>query len=402
MSLQSAKNVAVAFKVEATYNTPPVNTGAEYLRFVPSAGLQLQSTSIRSNEQRPDGLTTMGRNGSQEVTGTYSGEISVRSHDTIYEACMRGTWAAALVITQATSGAPTEITTEANAIVGTGGSWLTAGLRRGDVIRLTGHATAANNDRNLRIAEVTATRIEVIETLTVDATGDATYTITRGKKLVNDPTAPVKRWFSVEQENKDVGGTQLFSGARWTGFKVTGTPDNMAAVEFTMLGASLTSLDGSASPYFTTPTAYNSVPLVFSDAKIAVGGTDIVNATQFELTYAINAATEPVVGTKISPDIFDNDATVEGSVTRIREDFTNVAWFVDEVEFPVHVLLTEPVPEPKPYISFYVPRCKYTNVSAPLGGDGAMKEVLPFTVGAEVAAADRDKSMLTICTSAAA
>jgi hypothetical protein len=399
MSLQSAKNVTVAFKPEATFNTPPGATGGEFLRFTPSAGAQLQSATIRSNEQRADSLQTMGRNGSEQVTGTYTAEASVGSHDTLYEAVMRATWNAALVVTEATSGGPDEITTEANAIVGANGSWIAAGLRVGDVIRLTGHSVPANNGRNLRVRAITATRLELYETLTVEATADTTFTITRGKKLSN-PAAPVKRTFYVEQRNVDVDASQLFGGIRWTGLKVTGTPDGMAELEFTLLGASMTVVDGGDSPYFTAPTAYNSDPLVFADAKIGLAGADISVATAFEFTYAINAATQPVVGSKVSPDVFDNDVTLGGSFSMIREDFARVDAFRNEVEFPLHILLTEPVPEPKPYLSFYIPRCKYTGADAPLGGDGAMIETLPFQCGATAAASGVDATMLTICTAA--
>lgn len=401
MALQSAKNVRVAFKEETTYYELAGPTDAEFMRFTPSAGLQQTSADIRSNEQRADGLTTLGRSGSQQVSGTYSGEISIRSHDTLYQAAMRSTWQPALTLTEATVGGPTSFTTTTDAIVGAGGSWLTAGIRRGDVIRITGSPSAANNNRNLRVRAVTATHITVIETLVANASAATSFTVERGKKLVNGPT-PVKRSFGVEQENVDINGTQYFGGCKWTGFKINGTPDGMAAVEFTILGAGLRTFEGSDSPYFQNPTVYNSVPLVFADARLAIAGEDVINVTQFELTYAINAATEPVVGTRISPDVFDNDASLEGSFSRIRADFLNVAAFVDETVFPIHVLLTEPVPEPKPYIAFYVPVAKYTDASAPLGGDGAMKEALPFTCGPETAGPDRDATLLSICTSAAA
>ncbi len=403
MSLQSAKNVKVAFAVEANFNTPPGATpapSAEFLRFTPSAGLTLTSATIRSNEQRADALQTMGRNGSEQVAGTYASEMSARSHDVLYEAIVRTTWSPSLVITEA-SGQAASITTEANAIVGNTGDWGAAGLRIGDVFRLTNHSSAGNNSRNLRISNLTATRIETFETLTTNATADTSFTITRGKKLKNGAT-PVKRTFSVTQENVDIDGTQQFGGVRWTGMKVTGSPDGMATIEFTALGASMTTLTGSASPYYTSPTTHNTVPLVFADAKINVSGVDIIVATAFELNYAINAATQPVIGSKTSPDVFDNDVVMTGSFSAIREDFDNVTAFRNETEFELHILLTEPESEPKDYISLYVPRCKYTAADAPLGGDGAMIESLPFQTGAQTASAFRDATMLTLCTSAAA
>lgn len=401
MPRQTAKNVQVAYKVESTFNTPPGATSAEYLRYTSGSGLNESAATIRSNESRADSLTTMGRNGSRSIEGSYGAEASVRSHDTIYEAILRGTWASALVITEATSGGPTSITTTTSKIVGNTGSWITAGLRVGDVIRLTDHATAANCNRNLRIKSLSATEIEVFETLTLNASADSAFTITRGKKLVNG-TTPTKRTFYVEQNNVDIDGSQLFGGVRWTGFTLTGSPDGMAELEFTALGVSMAVVEGASAPYFTSPTAYNSTPLTFADASINVAGTDIAVATAFELQYTINAALQPVIGSTVSPDVFDNDASLSGSFSMIREDFDNVAAFRNETEFALHILLTEAETEPKDYLAFFVPRCKYTGANATLGGDGAMIESLPFQTGAQAAVTGYDAGLLTICTSAAA
>jgi hypothetical protein len=163
----------------------------------------------------------------------------------------------------------------------------------------------------------------------------------------------------------------------------------------------MNTLTGAASPYFTSPTVHNSTPLVFADAQIAIFGADVLVLTAFSLAYTINAATQPVVGTKTSPDVFDNDVTMEGSFSAIREDFDNVVAFRAETEFELHVLLTEPETQPKDYLSIYVPRCKYTAADAPLGGDGAMIESLPFQIGTSTATTFRDATMMTMCTSAA-
>lgn len=400
MPLQSAKNVIVNFKPEATFNTAPGVSGSKTLRYTPSAGLNLKTATIRSNEQRSDALQTMGRNGSRSVDGTYGAEVSLSSHDDIYEAVVRGTYAAALVVTEATAGL-TSITTTATTIVASAGSWITAGLRVGDVVRLTNHSTPANNSVNLRIRALTALVMTLhgVAPLTLNASADTTFTITRGKKVIN-PATPTKRTFYIEQNNVDIDASQLFGGCRFTGFKLNGTPDGVAALEFTVLGASSTNVTDVAAPYYTAPTTFNTTPLVFADARISVGGIDIAVATAFELTYAINAATQPVVGSVTSPDVFDNDVTLSGSFSLIRQDFINLIAFTNETEFELHILLTEPTVEPKGYISFYVPRIKFTGIDASLGGDGAMVESAPFQCGAQAATGGYDATMLTICTSA--
>jgi len=59
MANQTGKNIFVDFKLEATLNTAPSTGSAERLRLTPSPGLTLRKQSIRSNEIRSDGLTTM-------------------------------------------------------------------------------------------------------------------------------------------------------------------------------------------------------------------------------------------------------------------------------------------------------------------------------------------------------
>lgn len=145
---------------------------------------------------------------------------------------MRGTWTAAVAITQATM---TSITTTSSTIVAAGGSWLTQGVRVGDVIRLTGHSTVGNNDRNLRVIAVTATTITVAEVLTTDAVADTSFTVTILKKLIQ-PTTPVRRSFTFEEYNIDVDLTERATGCRISSLRLTGGPDSMAVVEFGIVG----------------------------------------------------------------------------------------------------------------------------------------------------------------------
>ncbi len=64
---QAGTNIIVAFKVEATLGVAPGATGAEKLRLTPSPGLKLTKEPIRSNEIRPDQLSTIPRHGSRAV-----------------------------------------------------------------------------------------------------------------------------------------------------------------------------------------------------------------------------------------------------------------------------------------------------------------------------------------------
>ena len=140
---------------------------------------------------------------------------------------------------------------------------------------------------------------------------------------------------------------------------------------------------------------------MFADASLSYNGTDVANCTAFSLKYTIAAKTEPVIGSSVTPDIFDNDATLTGSLSFVRADLANVTQFLGETELALHILLVEPGSEPKASIGIFVPRVKLTAADAQLGNDGAMVEVLPWTSGKSESVTGVDDTLLTISTSAA-
>lgn len=397
MAFQTGRNVLVAYKAETTFNVPPgVVTGGYRFRPNPGGGLKLSRAIIQPNEVRADGQTSMGRLGSKSVSGGYSADASVGTFDPLLEAVLRGTWTAAVAITQATM---TSITTGANTIVAAAGSWLTQGVRVGDVVRLTGHSTAANNSRNLRVTGVTALIITVAETLIVDAVADTTFTLTISKKLTM-PAVPVRRSFTFEKYDQDLDLTEQATGVRVSSVKVTGQPDGMCILEFGLVGADLIPLATGTSPFYTAPTLTSTIALTLADATIRFGGADIATLTSFEVMYDLTAKGLPVIGSMATPDIFENPAVLSGSVSMPRTDYTNLTRFIAETELELHVLAVEPESEPKDFLSTFLPRIKLTGVDPAFGSDGAMIETLPFTVGPKEGTTGYDSTMIAFATSA--
>src|SRR5690606_23427256 len=102
----------------------------------------------------------MARHGQRQVAGDYPADLTLETFDPLFEAIVRGTFDEKLEITQATGSPPlTSVTTTANTIVAASGSFIAAGLRVGDVIRLSGFQDAENNGRNIRITGLTANTI---------------------------------------------------------------------------------------------------------------------------------------------------------------------------------------------------------------------------------------------------
>lgn len=392
---QTGMNVLVAFKEELTFNVPPDPAGAERLRLNPAPGLTLAMPTILPGELREDLLTPIGRLGSRSVGGNYPCDLSVNSFDTLFEATLRGTFVAPIVLTSAEM---TSITVTTFEIVAVAGSWITEGVKVGDVVRLSGSATAANNDINLLVAAVTASTLAVQGTpLTVDAGADAGFTLTVLKKLIQ-PAIPTKRSFTIEEYMIDIDQSALFGGNRFDGFTLTGTPDGMAIIDFPVVGASQDPLATGSSPFYTDPTLSESIGLVFVDAQISLAGEALIDATAFSLTLALGMAGLPVIGSTVTPDVFDGKAVMSGSITALRNDLDRLTEFDAETEFELHILLEEPTGVPKGALSFFLPLLKFTGVDAPLGADGAMLETLPFMVGVQPVTTTKDPTMISIST----
>jgi hypothetical protein len=399
MTFQTGSNVLVALKREVTTGVAPVATGASQLRITSSPGLVLKRANIQSAEKRPDMLKTLARLGGKTVDGSYNAELTVGgATDVLLEAIMRSVWSNALVIG---SGVFTSITVPTTSTIAwTGGNPITAGLRVGDIIVLTASAQALNNNINVRVTGLSATTITVAGTpLTVAGSADATASITRLKKVINGAT-PTRYSHAIEQYNADIDLSELFLGCRLVGIKLSFKPGAPVTVQYTFLGLDRQQLTSGTSPFYTTPAVTTGLDLVADDSFIRYNGAPVTTFTGFDLDFTITAAGTSVIGNFVSPDVFDNDLMVSGTITGLRQDFSNLALYDAETEFDVSILLQEPSGAPRPCVNIYLSRAKIGAMSAPIAGDGPMVETLPLLVGPKVAASGFDAGYCSFSSSA--
>jgi hypothetical protein len=401
MAYQTAGNVLVALLAEATTGVAATVTQAQQLRITDSPGLQLNRAPIQSQERRSDLTTSMGRAGGKTVEGSFNGEITAGgATDVLFEAIMRSTWATSVAIAAASV---TSITVGTNEVVAGGGDWIgDQGIRVGDVFRLTGYSTASSNDVNARVIALTAGTITVAtNTFATAGATDTTCTLTRLRKLIT-ATTPVRRSFTVEQYDTDIDISELFLGCRLTGLSISGQPNQPATVQYTFLGMDRTALATGTSPYFTSPTLTTNLMLVADDSSITYNGADVADFTGFTLDFTINAAAQPVIGSFVGVDIFDNEMQVACTVSGLRQDFSNLTLYDAETEFELGILLQEQETAPKSCLSIHLPRVKIQQLTAPVGGgDGAKIETRTIMVGPKEAATGYDGTIAVISSSEA-
>ena len=397
MTIQTAANVAAIIAREITTGTAALTsaTNARVIRIVGSPGLDLKRAQILSNEKRDDGNKGMGRLGGKSVDGSINSELTVGGAMTVLiEGILRAAFSTSTAIGFASM---TTVSVATNGIVGTGGDWVgSQGLRVGDIVTLT-TGVAANANLRTPITAITSLTISVPAGTFTVAAATSTGTLTRLRKVVQG-TTPVRYSHTIEQYNEDADLSELFLGCRLTGLSLSMKPGQMVTAGFSFMGMDRTALLTSTSPWFTAqPGVTTGLSLVADDSSILDAGVAVTTFTGFDLNFSIAAAGAAVIGSFISPDIFDNDLSVTGSITGLRSDFANLTRYDAETEFDLMVVLTEPTTAPKPCFAIYVPRVKIGGLSAPLGGDdGPQIETLSLIIGPRVAATGFDATVASI------
>lgn len=399
MPYQTGKNIQVAYKEQPGKGVLATGTGATGLRLNPSAGLRLQKAVVNSNEVRRDGQTTRGRHGTRTVPpGTYETELSVGTLDKIFEAVMRATTTPQQTIDESDV---TSITTTASTIVAATGSFLALGVRRGDVVRLENHSTAANNSRWLRVLGVTATTITLpANSLTLNASADTDFELIVAKTIVN-PSTPVERYFTFDEYNIDTDTSYRFSDMKISQIQITANPDANIVVSITLLGLDGEALDAADSPHFPDPVYTTTLPLIMADGKIRINGVDYADLTAFQLTWNLGGQAPSVLG-RNAVDVFLANAVVSGSITAMRNGALFFNAFRDETQLDIFVFCeeAEAVADPKPFTSFYLGNAVFDGNDGPIGGEGPLLETIPFRAGKDEAGGDRALTTMKICSSA--
>lgn len=200
-------------------------------------------------------------------------------------------------------------------------------------------------------------------------------------KRVVTPEVPIYHAYSVEQYDADIDASELFVGTRLTQLQLSLRPNGMATAGWTFMGLDRQIVDPAEAPYFTDPGVTEGLPLIADDSAIFYKGTQITTLTGIDLTFAINAALQPVIGNFVSPDVFMNILSISGSATAVRQDLAALSDFDDETEFELRAVMAAPGDEPKEMFAVVLPRVKISGIDAPfLGGDAAKVETRELMV----------------------
>ena len=366
----------LAYKVESIYGTAPAASGAQALRRVTS-DLNLVKDTYQSNEIRTDQQMQDMRHGVRRVQGTINGELSPGTYADFMAAALRKDFVAitamtALTITIAGSG-PYTLTRSA-------GDFLAAGVKKGQVVRLTaGSFTAGNLNKNLLVTGVTATvlTVRVLNGTTLTAEGPiASATVTVPGKVSWVPTTGhTNKSFSIEHWFSDLVQSEVYTGCQPSSLGLQLPASGLSTLAVGMVGQGLNT---AASQYFTSPTAATTTGLMAAvNGVLLVGGNVVASLTGLSLDVQSNRSGDPVVGSNVVPTLFPGRVLVSGQATAYFDSITLRDNFINETEFEILLALTSDNTAGSNFIAIALPRVK-ANGHTLNDGEAGLVATVPF------------------------
>lgn len=383
MALAENVSCEIRFVDEVTWGTAPAAaTTVQSLRRV-STTLSLTKDSYQSAEVLKSRQIVDMRHGTRRAAGDISGELSPLTYSSFMQAATRGTWAAVSDITQATGAmSSATVSIASNVITASGGSFITAGLRVGMVIRLTAGFVAGNMNKNLTITALTATAITVVgHTLTDEAGPISTWTIDiPGKSVYIPETGHVNRSFTFELNYADIDASELYTGCRIGRMQIGLPATGMSTMTLGVMGKDGTFLSGANAPYFTgTVTAPTSTGILAAvNGSLLVAGAPVAVVTGMELTLDLGPSSDAVVGSNTVPEVFLGVANLSGNMTVLFTDATFLNYFDDETEVSLMVRMDVDSSNNSDFIQIVLPRIKFGTANISRQGNGGVPITMSF------------------------
>ncbi len=377
-----ARGVAkkLRYKIQSVFGTAASASGAQSLRRV-SSNIELSKATYRSNEIREDQQRANFRHGMKSVGGSISGELSVGTYADFMESFCRQAFQAAV-----TTGALTDV---AAVVAGAGatftratGSYITAGLKVGDIGRWTGWTTTgtANNANNFLITGLTAS-VMTGQFLNLDAAGakiagDSVTFLTVGKKTWVPLTGHTDDMYTIEHFFSDISQSELFDSCKVSTMNIGLPPTGMSTIELGFIGRDMAT---DSAEHFTTPAAVTTGgTLAAVNGALFVNGTQVAILTGMTIAGTGNVTTGEVVGSNTTPDIWQGSVDVTGQLTAYFQNATLRDMFVDETEASVIGAFSTSDSATADFLAFVLPRIKLGGAAKDDGEKGLVL-TMPYT-----------------------
>lgn len=374
MPLVSGVEKRVVIAKESTWGTKPAaNTGREVRRV--TAEFNKERATFQSNEITSTAQTSDMRSGTDNITGGLNCELSPNSYTDILASLLRGTWVAGATVTATT------IAAAAGKFTRSAGSWLTDGFKVGDLVTVSGFTTTATaNNKQWLVSAVTSTDLSVVEregeAVVVKAAGDSVTVAVAGKKLAI-PLTPASRTddsYTVEEYFAAHGDAYITTGVKFGSAAISVQPNQMATINFGVMGRTQTVQTGA---YFTSPTAPTTTSvLAGSKGALLVDGVRVATVTGLSVDLTGNMETSLVIGQRQAADVALGRIGATGQFTAFFEDKTIYQKFDAETEVSLVFWLEGDAGES---VVLKFPRIKLSGANRDDKETGNIIQTVPFT-----------------------
>lgn len=359
MAIAEGIRKAIYYKEETTWGELPGASGAKTLRRV-TGNFNLSKETFQSEEIRTDYQLSDFRHGVRSIEGSVNGELSPASYSDFFAAALGRNFSTGVAVTGASitvggTGSNYTLTRAA-------GSFLTDGVKVGDVVRLTAGTFNTNNlNKNLLVTGVTALVLNVIvlngSTLTIEGPiASATVTVF-GKKTFAPLTGHVDKSFTFEEFYNDISQSEVSTGCKVNTVGISLPATGLTTVDFAFMGKD--QVQSGSTQYFTAPSAQgNNGIFAAVNGALLVGGQVVALVTGLTININRNLTMEAVVGSNTHPDIFEGRILVDGEFTAFFVNGTFRDLFKNEVETSLVVALTTSNLKDADFMSITLPRIK--------------------------------------------
>jgi len=359
----------------------PGSAGSALARRVQLA-LNKQSDTYQSQEIVSHQQSTGATEGPSGIQGSLNGEMSAGTYQIEMETLLRKAAAGTAAITGAgltiaTSGSNYSVTRSA-------GSWLSDGIKVGDVVRLSvGSLDAANIARNLLVLDVVSATVLTVAPLNSGAmtpegpvTG-CTITVV-GKKVWVPSTGHLNRYLSYEKKYTDLTRYELFTDVKVGSADIAIPATGISTVNFALMGLSR-ALSGSET--LTSPTAETSSSVLAAvQGKVAVNGA-VTTVTNVQVNINGNVSlAEAEIGSNSRSDLQRGRVQVSGSFAAKFSAVTLQTLRDAQTVVTLIFVLADSASNTAEFVSICLPACKLFSDDA---DDGEKEIIRTYTFTAQ-------------------
>lgn len=332
------------YKLQTGIGVAAGTTGGQILRRVTS-DISLNKDTYQSEEIRSDQQIADFRHGVRRVAGTINGEISPGTYVDLMAAILRRDFTAVTAITGAS------ITFALGSLLGTvqtytatrgAGSWLTDGIKAGDVVRFTaGSFNAANLNKNLLVLSLTALALTVIPLNGVALVAEgpiasATLSVP-GKKTYVPSAGHTDKYITFEHWFSDIAQSERFTDCKLAQMDITLPATGMATIAAQVQGLDMVAAQAA---YFTSPAVETTSGIVAAvNGVLLAAGAPVGLVTGMSVSINGNLTGDPVVGQNTLPDLYPGRVVVTGQFTAYFQDAALRDAFINETEIGISAAL---------------------------------------------------------------